>query len=91
MDTLAVSIQPTRGIFVHEHQDVGDYYRYQEFHQINAPPTSLVETCWEGIELPFEAIKARYDINWERPIGRGGYGKVLEVSHEAQVDTDNNF
>ena len=34
---------------------------------------------WEGRDIPFRAIKSRFDIDWNRPIGGGGYGKVYAV------------
>lgn len=36
---------------------------------------------WEGRKVPFNRIKLRYDIKWYPPIGRGTYGKVVEVCY----------
>jgi hypothetical protein len=35
---------------------------------------------WKGIEVPFSVIKDHYKISWDTPLGRGSYGKVLEVT-----------
>jgi hypothetical protein len=34
---------------------------------------------WEGLVVPSDVIKRRYDINWKEPLGRGTFGRVLEV------------
>jgi len=34
---------------------------------------------WEGMAVPSYVIKRRYDINWKNPLGRGTFGRVLEV------------
>lgn len=34
---------------------------------------------WEGHNMYHDEITARYNINWEAPLGCGGFGKVLQV------------
>ena len=34
---------------------------------------------WEGVVVPANVIKRRYDINSRNPLGRGTFGRVLEV------------
>lgn len=34
---------------------------------------------WEGLVVPSDVIKRRYEINWKEPLGRGTFGRVLEV------------
>ena len=38
---------------------------------------------WEGLVVPANAIKHRYDIRWLNPLGRGTYGKVIPVSNHS--------
>ena len=37
------------------------------------------KTRWEGHDIPFALVAARFNILWDDPIGQGGYARVLEV------------
>ena len=43
---------------------------------------------WDRLKLPFRAISARYDINWDKPLGHGHYADVLQVKHLFMILTD---
>ncbi len=41
----------------------------------------LRRPTWDGLEVPYRSIAARYNIKWDTPLGRGTYSNVLEVLH----------
>jgi hypothetical protein len=40
-----------------------------------------LNVCWEGHDVPWSLVEARFKIKWEDPIGRGSYGYVHEVGY----------
>ena len=39
----------------------------------------MSRTVWNGLEVPYRCIAARYHIIWNPALGHGTYGSVLEV------------
>jgi hypothetical protein len=68
---LHYALPPSKGEFEEPHQPLGASQYWKGKMDQNSQ--------WEGLVVPSDVIKRRYDINWKEPLGRGTFGLVLEV------------